>query len=132
MNTINKNQEALDNLYDEAMISSAEEDLINTCKNKIQKIIDKTFPMSVKWEDIGYDNYRDANVYGCICPRCNLILMSATDIDIDVKDPNPKDIRKAFLDVFSPNGNKQGLNNYCNRCGQKLSYKLNKKYNIKE
>jgi len=69
---MSKYQNALDNLYDEAMISSAEETLINECKDTLQELVDKEKPMLVT--DIHVDEF--------YCPKCHSeITHSKCDIE---------------------------------------------------
>ena len=48
------------------------------------------------YEDPGFDQYQDANLYGCYCPDCRLLLMEFSDNDVDVEDPSQDKIREAL------------------------------------
>ena len=60
----------------------------------------KQTPKKVLYEDVGYDFHREVNLYACICPSCGLHIIEFSDIDVEYVD----------------------MNNYCNRCGQKLDW----------
>lgn len=84
------------------------------------KALKKQIPMKVLYEDVGYDQYHDVNLYACICPSCGLHIIGFSDDDVDSKcnSDNPEDmfhssmVHHAYI----------GMNNYCNRCGQKLDW----------
>lgn len=74
----------------------------------------------VLYEDVGFDCCYDINLYACICPSCGLHIIDFSDDDVDSKcnSDNPEDmfhssmVHHAYI----------GMNNYCNRCGQKLDW----------
>lgn len=84
------------------------------------KALNKQIPRKVLYEDVGYDCYHDVNLYACICPSCSLSIIEFSDDDIDsgCDSDNPEDmfhssmVHHAYI----------GMNNYCNRCGQKLDW----------
>ena len=84
------------------------------------KALKKQIPMKVLYEDVGYGQYHDVNLYACICPSCGLHIIGFSDDDVDSKcnSDNPEDmfhssmVHHAYI----------GMNNYCNRCGQKLDW----------
>lgn len=84
------------------------------------KALKKQIPKKVLYEDVGFDCHCDVNLYACICPSCGLHIIDFSDDDIDSKcnSDNPEDmfhssmVHHAYI----------GINNYCNRCGQKLDW----------
>lgn len=84
------------------------------------KASEKQIPMKVLYEDVGFDCCYDINLYACICPSCGLHIIDFSDDDVDSKcnSDNPEDmfhssmVHHAYI----------GMNNYCNRCGQKLDW----------
>ncbi len=84
------------------------------------KALEKQTPRKVLYEDVGYDYHHDVNLYACICPSCSLPIIEFSDNDIDPEcnSDNPEDmfhssmVHHAYI----------GMNNYCNRCGQKLDW----------
>ena len=85
------------------------------------KALKKQIPKKVLYEDAGFDCHRDANLCACICPSCGLHIIDFSDDDVDSKcnSDNPEDmfhssmVHHAYI----------GMNNYCNRCGQKLDWR---------
>lgn len=85
------------------------------------KALEKQIPKKVLYEDVGFDCYHDVNLYACICPSCGLYIIDFSDDDVDSKcnSDNPEDmfhssmVHHAYI----------GMNNYCNRCGQKLDWR---------
>lgn len=85
------------------------------------KALEKQIPKKVLYEDVGFDCYHDVNLYTCICPSCGLHIIDFSDDDVDSKcnSDNPEDmfhssmVHHAYI----------GMNNYCNRCGQKLDWR---------
>lgn len=84
------------------------------------KALQKQIPKKVLYEDVGFDCCYDVNLYACICPSCGLYIIDFSDDDVDSKcnSDNPEDmfhssmVHHAYI----------GMNNYCNRCGQKLDW----------
>lgn len=84
------------------------------------KALEKQIPRKVLYEDVGFDCHHDVNLYACICPSCGLHIIGFSDDDVDSKcnSDNPEDmfhssmVHHAYI----------GMNNYCNRCGQKLDW----------
>ena len=84
------------------------------------KALKKQIPKKVLYEDVGFDCHHDVNLYACICPSCGLHIIDFSDDDVDSKcnSDNPEDmfhssmVHHAYI----------GMNNYCNRCGQKLDW----------
>ena len=84
------------------------------------KALKKQIPKKVLYEDVGYDCHHDENLYACICPSCELHIIEFSDNDVDFRcdSDSPEDmfhssmIHHAYI----------GMNNYCNRCGQKLDW----------
>ena len=84
------------------------------------KALKKQIPKKVLYEDVGFDCYHDVNLYACICPSCGLHIIDFSDDDVDSKcnSDNPEDmfhssmVHHAYI----------GMNNYCNKCGQKLDW----------
>ena len=85
------------------------------------KALKKQIPKKVLYEDVGFDCCYDVNLYACICPSCGLHIIDFSDDDVDSKcnSDNPEDmfhssmVHHAYI----------GMNNYCNRCGQKLDWR---------
>lgn len=85
------------------------------------KALKKQIPKKVLYEDVGFDCYHDVNLYACICPSCGLHIIDFSDDDVDSKcnSDNPEDmfhssmVHHAYI----------GMNDYCNRCGQKLDWR---------
>lgn len=80
----------------------------------------KQIPKKVLYEDIGYDQHRNVNLYGCICPSCRLVVVRFDDTD--VSEIGCDDAEKMFHESMVHHAY-MGLNNYCNRCGQKLKWR---------
>lgn len=84
------------------------------------KALKKQIPKKVLYEDVGFDCHHNVNLYACICPSCGLHIIDFSDDDVDSKcnSDNPEDmfhssmVHHAYI----------GMNNYCNRCGQKLDW----------
>ncbi len=79
----------------------------------------KQIPQKVLYEDVGFNHHYNVNVYACICPSCGLHIIEFDDNNITCCDSDePKEmfhscmVHHAYI----------GLNNYCNRCGQKLDW----------
>lgn len=84
------------------------------------KALEKQIPKKVKYEDVGYDQYNNVNVYACICPSCDLEIIKFNDNDVSDKCESD-DVEKMFHSSMVHHAY-IGLNNYCNRCGQKLDW----------
>lgn len=80
----------------------------------------KQTPQKVIYEDVGYDQYNNVNVYACICPSCGLHIIRFDDDD--VKKSESDEPEKMFHDCMIHHAY-QGWNNYCHRCGQKLDWR---------
>lgn len=81
---------------------------------------EKQIPKKVKYEDVGYEQYRNVNVYACICPSCDLKIIKFDDDDVSDKCESC-DVEKMFHSSMVHHAY-IGLNTYCNRCGQKLDF----------
>lgn len=124
----NKYQEALDYIVKNSCnkrVACNECDIQNICnslaKGKIdtlQELVDKATPKKIIYEDIGYDYYKNVNVYGCICPSCGLHIIEFTDDDVST---DSDDIETMFNSSMVHHGH-QGLNNFCNRCSQAFDW----------
>lgn len=84
----------------------------------LQELVDKATPKKIIYEDIGYDHYKNVNVYGCICPSCGLHIIEFTDDDVST---DSDDIETMFNSSMVHHGH-QGLNNFCNRCSQAFDW----------
>lgn len=84
------------------------------------KALEKQIPKKIKYEDVGYDQYNNVNVYACICPSCDLEIIKFDDNDVSDKCESD-DVEKMFHSSMVHHAY-IGLNNYCNRCGQKLDW----------
>ena len=82
--------------------------------------LEKQVPKKVRYEDVGYDQYGHVNVYACICPSCALEIIKFDDTDVSEKCESD-DVEKMFHSSMVHHAY-IGLNNYCNRCGQKLKW----------
>ena len=80
----------------------------------------KQIPKKVSYEDVGYEQYENVNVYACICPSCDLEIIKFNDNDVSEKCESD-DVEKMFHSSMVHHAY-IGLNNYCNRCGQKLDW----------
>lgn len=85
------------------------------------KALKKQIPKKVLYEDVGFDCYHDVNLYACICPSCGLHIIDFSDDDVDSKcnSDNPEDMFHSSMVYHAY----IGMNNYCNRCGQKLDWR---------
>ncbi len=84
--------------------------------NKWEK---KQIPQKIRYEDVGYSYHGNVNIYACICPSCGLRIIEFDDDDISGSESDePKEM---FHDCLVHH-DYRGLNNYCNRCGQKLDW----------
>ena len=81
----------------------------------------RQIPKKVKYEDVGYDNYLNVNCFSCICPNCELHIIDFNDTDV-LDEYSGDDIEKMFHSSMVHHAY-IGLNNYCNRCGQKLDWR---------
>ena len=80
-----KYQEALDRLCENDYFDengNCNCDLIVMDRILLQELVDKATPKKIIYEDIGYDHYKNVNVYGCICPSCGLHIIEFTDDDV--------------------------------------------------
>ena len=93
-------------------------DLIVMDRILLQELVDKATPKKIIYEDIGYDHYKNVNVYGCICPSCGLHIIEFTDDDVST---DSDDIETMFNSSMVHHGH-QGLNNFCNRCSQAFDW----------
>ena len=84
------------------------------------KALKKQIPKKVRYEDVGYEQYGNVNVYACICPSCDLEIIKFDDNDVFVFFESD-DVEKMFHSSMVHHAY-VGLNNYCNRCGQKLDW----------
>lgn len=84
------------------------------------KALEKQIPKKVRYEDVGYEQYGNVNVYACICPSCDLEIIKFDDNDVSEKCESD-DVEKMFHSSMVHHAY-VGLNNYCNRCGQKLDW----------
>lgn len=84
------------------------------------KALKKQIPKKVRYEDVGYEQYGNVNVYACICPSCDLEIIKFDDNDVSEKCESD-DVEKKFHSSMVHHAY-VGLNNYCNRCGQKLDW----------
>jgi hypothetical protein len=82
--------------------------------------LEKQIPKKVRYEDVGYEQYGNVNVYACICPSCDLEIIKFNDNDVSEKCESD-DVEKMFHSSMVHHAY-IGLNNYCNRCGQKLDW----------
>lgn len=82
--------------------------------------LEKQTPKKVRYEDVGYEQYGNVNVYACICPSCGLEIIKFDDNDFSEKCESD-DVEKMFHSSMVHHAY-IGLNNYCNRCGQKLDW----------
>lgn len=85
------------------------------------KALKKQIPKKVLYEDVGFDCHYDVNLYACICPSCGLHIIDFSDDDVDSKcnSDNPEDMFHSSMVYHAY----IGMNNYCNRCGQKLDWR---------
>ena len=84
------------------------------------KALEKQIPKKVRYEDVGYEQYGNVNVYACICPSCDLEIIKFDDNDVSEKCESD-DVEKMFHSSMVHHAY-VGLNNYCNRCGQRLDW----------
>ena len=82
--------------------------------------LEKQIPKKVSYEDVGYEQYGNVNVYACICPSCDLEIIKFNDNDVSEKCESD-DVEKMFHSSMVHHAY-IGLNNYCSRCGQKLDW----------
>lgn len=116
-----KYQEALDRLcendyFDEKGNCNCDQIVMD--RILLQELVDKATPKKIIYEDIGYDHYKNVNVYGCICPSCGLHIIEFTDDDVST---DSDDIETMFNSSMVHHGH-QGLNNFCNRCSQAFDW----------
>lgn len=93
---------------------------LNNAYNVAINALEKQMQKKVKYEDVGYDQYNNVNVYACICPSCGLEIIRFNDNDISDKCESG-DTEEMFHSSMVHHAY-IGLNNYCNRCGQKLNW----------
>lgn len=86
----------------------------------IAKAVRKQKTKKVIYEDIGYDDNHDENIYACTCPSCGLHLIVFSDHQVEQSLSD--DPEEMFHDCLVHH-DYRGLNSYCNRCGQKLNWK---------
>lgn len=84
------------------------------------RALKKKLPQKVIFENIGYDTWRNENVYACICPSCGLYIFGFSNSDVTSSDSDEPE--KMFHDCLTHH-DYRGLNNFCNRCGQALNWK---------
>lgn len=79
----------------------------------------KQIPKKILYEDGWYDRYHNLNLYACICASCGLHLINFNDDNIESSESDePKEM---FHDCMVYH-EYIGLNNFCNRCGQRLDW----------
>ena len=116
-----KPEEAIENLRERI-------DLAKKVWTNVPGIVEyrKALELAVKalksrwYEVVEYDECYDVNLYACICPSCGLHIIEFSDNDVVFKcnSDSPEDVfhsgmvHHAYI----------GMNNYCNRCGQKLDW----------
>lgn len=101
----------------EILSSETDSSHINAMK-KIKRL-KKQIPRKVTYEDIGYNPFHDENVFACICPSCGLHIITFTDSDVE---SSKSDVPEQMFHDCLTHHNYEGLNNFCNRCGQKLDW----------
>lgn len=107
----------LNNGLNEAFVNADE---LSEALQMAIKALEKQVPKKVRYEDVGYDQYGHVNVYACICPSCALEIIKFDDTDVSEKCESD-DVEKMFHSSMVHHAY-IGLNNYCNRCGQKLKW----------
>lgn len=110
-----------DNVWRGAMDCETVSIVADCCRVAV-KALNKQVKKKVIYEDVGYDPWHSENVYACICPSCNLHIITFTDSEIEGNDDFGGEPEKMFHSCLIHHGY-IGLNNYCNRCGQKLNWK---------
>lgn len=93
-------------------------ELLLQMADRLERWEKKQIPQKVVYEDIGYDMHKNVNVYACICPSCGLHIIRFDDSDIKCFDGD----EKAMFHSNMVHHAYIGLNNFCNRCGQKLDW----------
>ena len=63
------------------------------------KALEKQIPKKVRYEDVGYEQYGNVNVYACICPSCDLEIIKFDDNDVSEKCESD-DVEKCFTAVW--------------------------------
>ena len=108
-------------------LSNPQGTALNTTKDELAeaigmaiKSLKKQVQKKVKYEDVDYDQYNNVNVYACICPSCGLEIIRFYDNDVSDKCESC-DTEEMFHSSMVHHAY-IGLNNYCNRCGQKLDW----------
>ncbi len=88
------------------------------------KALKKQIPKKILYEDVGYDQYQDVNLYACTCPSCGMHIIRFSDDDVNpmCDSDNPENMFHSSMEHHAY----IGMNNYCNRCGQKLDWGENK------
>lgn len=84
------------------------------------KALTKQATGKVKFEDAGYNHYQNVNVYSCRCPSCRLDIIMFDDNDVSDDCDCEGDVEKMFHSSMIQGP--EGMNSYCNRCGQKLDW----------
>ena len=84
------------------------------------KAVRKQMRRKVRYEVVEYDECYDVNLYACICPSCGLHIIEFSDNDVVFKcnSDSPEDMFHSSMVHHAY----VGMNNYCNRCGQKLDW----------
>ena len=84
------------------------------------KALKKQMRRKVRYEVVEYDECYDVNLYACICPSCGLHIIEFSDNDVVFKcnSDSPEDVFHSSMVHHAY----IGMNNYCNRCGQKLDW----------
>lgn len=89
------------------------------CRIGMKAIQKNMLAEKVLFEDVGYDQWHEVNIYACICPSCGLEIINFTDDD--VKNSNSDIPEEMFHDCLVHHCY-CGMNNFCNRCGQKIKW----------
>lgn len=117
-----KSEEAIEILRERIDIIKHDWSLVEYQKalERAVKELEKQIPRKVLYEDVGFDCHHDVNLYACICPSCGLHIIGFSDSDVDSKcnSDNPEDMFHSSIVYHAY----IGMNNYCNRCGQKLDW----------
>lgn len=87
-----------------------------TAISAIIKALEKQIASPVKFEDVGYDQHNDVNVFAAICPSCGLQIIKYAD------NESPSDEPEEIFKYEMVHHAYEGRNSYCDRCGQKLDW----------
>lgn len=96
--------------------------LPDTAGTDTEEALAKQLPQKVRFEDVGYNSNLDVNLYACICPSCDHVIISFDDRNINKAPAELSGDVEACFKACMVHHAYCGENSYCSACGQKLDW----------